>query len=278
MTLVEENIRNYIETLQRRIAQLESVIAASPKGQLVIRHRKDAHYFSQRFTENGKRFDRYLSPTDHADTVRLLSDKKYAEWVLPSLRKNLKAAEYFVRFHSGAEEDELASEFNHRFPTSCANLYTPSDMFTENWLSATWEECPANQDQALHQTIKGDLVRSKSEEFIANSLYYHDQAYLYEKPLWLPGLSFPFFPDFTILNAYTRLVCYWEHFGKMDDPDYAQKALRKISTYHRNGIIIGVNLICTFESKAVPFTYVDAERIVTEYFCRNRSGLYIPSY
>jgi len=46
-------------------------------------------------------------------------------------------------------------------------------------------------------------------------------------------------PDFTTLNKRTRVQRYHEHFGKMDDPQYARKALEKIRLYENNGIFVG---------------------------------------
>ena len=41
---------------------------------------------------------------------------------------------------------------------------------------------------------------------------------------------------------------YWEHDGRMDDPKYAEKAVRKINSYIANGYFLGDNLIVSFES------------------------------
>ena len=45
---------------------------------------------------------------------------------------------------------------------------------------------------------------------------------------------------------------YLEHFGMMDDEEYVNKMLFKISTYERNGIFIGVNLFVTYETSKRP--------------------------
>ena len=38
----------------------------------------------------------------------------------------------------------------------------------------------------------------------------------------------------------------------MDNPEYAESAIKKIETYGKNGIFLGKNLIATFESKNNP--------------------------
>ena len=38
----------------------------------------------------------------------------------------------------------------------------------------------------------------------------------------------------------------------MEKPEYCEKALHKLQTFARNGIVLGQNLIATFESEDVP--------------------------
>ena len=49
----------------------------------------------------------------------------------------------------------------------------------------------------------------------------------------------------------TRQEIYWEHHGMMDDPAYAQNAVKKIQAYEKNGIYPGERLILTFETNQV---------------------------
>ena len=43
-----------------------------------------------------------------------------------------------------------------------------------------------------------------------------------------------------------------EHFGRMDDPGYAEKAVNKIIQNQRNGLIQGINILYTFETSNFP--------------------------
>ena len=42
--------------------------------------------------------------------------------------------------------------------------------------------------------------------------------------------------------------------GMMDDPEYANKNIKKISIYEQNGYHAGNNMILTFESSQVPLS------------------------
>ena len=75
------------------------------------------------------------------------------------------------------------------------------------------------------------------------------------------------YPDFTIKHPKTGKIYYWEHFGRMDDPKYAQNAISKLESYIKNGIIPDIDLISTYETKEHPLDYEMIEKIVKEYFC-----------
>ena len=51
----------------------------------------------------------------------------------------------------------------------------------------------------------------------------------------------------------------------MDDPDYANKVFYKLNVYQKNHIILGDNLIVTFETLANPFTIQAAEDTLKMY-------------
>ena len=69
--------------------------------------------------------------------------------------------------------------------------------------------------------------------------------YRYEAELFINGNRY--YPDFMILLP-DGSILIWEHFGMMDDIDYASRAWRKIENYRRAGYVQHTNLICTYES------------------------------
>ena len=73
------------------------------------------------------------------------------------------------------------------------------------------------------------------------------------------------YPDFTLLNVRARTEIYLEHFGMMDNPEYAQKAIQKLETYSKNGIYIGKNLLVTFETLRNPLDMKMVEGMLKEF-------------
>lgn len=101
------------------------------------------------------------------------------------------------------------------------------------------------EDRLVHKTVRGELVRSKSEVIIANALHYHNLEYVYEPELIFEGKSKR--PDFRVIDDDTGEEWYWEHCGMMDDPKYKKRWEDKKAFYKKNGIEEGKNLIVTYD-------------------------------
>lgn len=109
-------------------------------------------------------------------------------------------------------------------------------------------------------------VRSKSEIWEVQGLSDQEVAFLYEFPLKLidmHGIPRTIYPDFTILNRKTHELMYWEHFGKMDDPEYLANFKFKQQLYACNGIL-GSNLYQTFESSNDPLTMAEVKTVIRD--------------
>lgn len=109
-------------------------------------------------------------------------------------------------------------------------------------------------------------VRSKSELMEVQRMDVRDVAFLYEFPLTLidsQGGVVTFYPDFTILNKETQEVFYWEHYGRMDDPDYLFSFKNKQELYACNGIL-GSQLYQTFESAKRPLTLYEVNAVIDD--------------
>ena len=107
------------------------------------------------------------------------------------------------------------------------------------------------------------MVRSKSEAMIDMILYTHKLPYRYECALSLGDITL--YPDFTLRHPRNGTTLYWEHFGQMDNPVYAQKSYSKLQLYTSHGIIPSIHLITTYETKMTPLTAAIIEKTVSFY-------------
>lgn len=117
----------------------------------------------------------------------------------------------------------------------------------------------------IHKTLKGELVRSKSEVIIANMLFEAGIEYEYEKelPLGEDGVRIP---DFTIDDAESGILIYWEHCGMMSDPLYRKRWEEKKLIYARHDIIEGENLIVSYDNMDGSIDSVAIKAIIEKYF------------
>lgn len=115
-----------------------------------------------------------------------------------------------------------------------------------NWGNEDFIQYSNYGENKIHNTKKGDVVRSKSERDIANFLYSQGILYRYECQLVMDGQIY--YPDFTIYNPETKRTIYWEHLGLMDDLEYRAKNMKKIETYINSGVATPWdNLIISYE-------------------------------
>ncbi len=89
-------------------------------------------------------------------------------------------------------------------------------------------------DGRKHRTNNGEMVRSKSEVIVANTLASLGLFCEYEKPLANPQDGSDMIrPDFTISHG--GRVFYWEHLGMLHKPQYRASWEWKMNWYHKCG-------------------------------------------
>ena len=149
------------------------------------------------------------------------------------------------------------------------NLVSPliesRQSYIENWVKMYVNEASKEfVEGRIYQTDTGIMVRSKSEKIIADLFTKHGVPYVYEPCITLKNGRI-FSPDFAVLNVKARISYYWEHFGLSDNSDYSDKNLNKLCEYENAGIVVGKNLITSFESATRPLSTKTIESKIKEY-------------
>ncbi len=91
------------------------------------------------------------------------------------------------------------------------------------------------EENLIHRTSRGEMVRSKSEVIIADHLASKSIEYGYEQPLTIHGVTR--YPDFTIEDAESGMTYFWEHCGMLHVPKYRRRWEEKLAWYRTNGIL-----------------------------------------
>lgn len=164
---------------------------------------------------------------------------------------------YHLLKYSSEEYSDIAKRFTDLF----ADVFHDSDKDMRPQIVQVGNQF--YEEKLIHKTIRGELVRSKSEVIIANALHNHNLVYVYEPELVLEGKVYR--PDFKIEDADTGDVWYWEHCGMMDNPKYKKRWENKKAFYKKNGIEEGKNLIITYDEDGA-FDSQKLEEIIKEMF------------
>ena len=244
--------RDIIDELEKNTLEaIDGTLRVSVDG-------KKVRYY-QYFGEGEK--ERYIH-ADEIDIARTLAQRDYNERVFKLAKKRLNQITRLLKDYDENEIDELYEKLH---PVR-KNLITPI-MPTTNQKYAEWRNLQYQgkdfyEGLPIILTEKGERVRSKSEKILADYFYKNNIEYKYEKPLRLKGVG-TVYPDFTFFSKKLGEEIYWEHDGRMDDSEYARKAIRKISAYESNGIYLGKKLIVTFETTDKVLSTKEIEGLVS---------------
>ena len=172
--------------------------------------------------------------------------------------------------------------------------------FTGEGYACRWQESNSvvkkrrthkKDDYHKYKTLRGDYVGSKSEVIIADRLFvsgipYHYEVAItpeatpdtrrpvydefgrimgYETIAFSPEASDTLHPDFYVLNKRTRTAYFWEHLGKMDDPDYCKRNFNRFMRILDAGYVIGEDLLVTHEDSRNPLMTESIDKIIEKY-------------
>ncbi len=185
---------------------------------------------------------------ENEELIRRLAQKGYDQKVKRIVDRRLRQIQKFSTEYSDQEIERVFDDMHPIRKQLVVPYDKPWQQKVLGWKAIPYIGKEFAKDIPEIYTRKGERVRSKSEKLIADTLNENGIEYKYECPLELRGYG-KIYPDFTILSRKKGKTIYWEHDGRMDDPKYAEKAVRKINSYIRNDIIPGERLILTFETE-----------------------------
>ena len=270
---------NYLQRksyLLRLMKEKKKSLVKAPEGSLIVTDaRGKARFYWVMPGERG--IGTYLGKKD-LGKVRELAQKSYDQKVLRVAEQELKAWNMLAKFFPSMTVEEVyrtLSPVRQKFVTP---VIPTDEEFQEQWEAVTYEPGRFMDGAAVFMTDRGERVRSKSEQLIANLLYRLGIPYRYEYPLevMVNGSKRIWRPDFTILDVRNRRELYLEHFGLLDDlsdrDNYARIAFRKMKVYEENGHFDGGDMIFSFETSKAPLDITSVERKV-----RRALGMPLPS-
>ncbi len=255
-------VRSRKECLEKLIAKKEDALRHAPEGHLRIHDKKS---YSQYYwiKDSGDTRGFFIKKKNY-NTARKLAQKDYDQRFIKYAKKEVKTISKYLEC---IENNGLTTVFDN-LSDKRRVLVTPyissDDIYAKEWMEEEYPPMGFDEKIAEFYSDSGLRVRSKTEIIIADMLEKNGIPFKYERPLYLKNWG-TVRPDFTCLNVRTRKEYVWEHFGKMNDEDYATENIAKIHAYERNGFIMGSNMIMTFETSEHPINSNNIKLLIQKF-------------
>ena len=271
----KQNLVSNLKEMSRELSELAVKISKSPSanvdGSLVSKKQNGTTRLFQRLSKDKLK---YLGADDRQLRI-LLAQKAYAQKLSKAALREKKQLDSCVEIlesgkdKNGADSADIDLVYG-RLPDHIRENTGPSlvtdDGFAEKWQKEKYQNRWMKSDFS-YETPRGEKVRSKSEWMIACMLTEAGVPYRYEEVVPLSEDFMVFlYPDFTVLNKRTRKVYYWEHFGRMSDPEYIENSfMPKMNDYYNFDFLPGDRLLMTFESKGHPLDTTSVKRLIERF-------------
>lgn len=248
------------EFLLRDITSMEKYISKAPEGLLkCYKIKGHIKWYIEQTDDFGNKTRKYL-PKKEKQLAQELALKSYYLHALPEKKNELNNINRYLKNVKPTKSDLFIQESSNYYELLKPSLNLP------NMESAgiETEKNINHPENLIVKTRRGEYVRSKSEAFIADTLFELNIPYKYEFPFHVDDITL--FPDFTIIHPRTKETYIWEHFGLMDNPSYVRNSLGKIPLFLSKDYMPGNNLIITYESKTMPLSFSHVRNIISMYF------------
>ncbi len=267
----------FLTQIESRIAELEEVlkikqfaVKKNPSGLVRIVRQKNYLQFYKRSSPSDAQ-GTYM-PRSQEKQARAFIQNDYDKKTIPAIEAEIKELKDFIKAYKEKCSDTVYKKLASTRREVVTPLTLDDEAYAAAWLKVEYRHKKFAEDAPQLFTDNNEKVRSKSEVIIANALKAAGVPYRYEFPLVVDRNAADadtdfcqLHPDFYCLNLRTRQEFAWEHFGMMDDPEYAARATEKLQLYAENGFFPGKNLIITMETSAKPVSSKLLKSVIKTY-------------
>lgn len=266
----KEELEEMLSYYRDLVKDYNRVISNSPDGSLYYQKKENRIQFLYAHSVDGKKKREGIN--HKTELIKALARKKFAEKSLKIIEANVDSLQKCIDSIKPFDCDEVVKSMGDAYSL------IPNEFFFDRYLVTInlnldgaiqarvnrhreWGNAPYNQSNYMVEmkknvTSRGIRVRSKSEALITEMLYrIYDIPNHYEQVQTIDGITIC--PDFTFEDSEGKLF-YWEHLGMMDNPEYAERNLKKLNRYYNVGIVPGDNLILSFDRKGkIDMKYIE---------------------
>ncbi len=249
-------------TIEKTVEELKERLSSSPEGTLRAAKRPNGYQYYQ-MLETRDTVGVYITRKNKV-LASQLAQKEYDNKLLAVLEKQLKTINRFLNSYNPDEVLKVFESLNDSRKLLVTPEYLPDEEYVKQWLCRPYRKLPFNAGDPEYYTANHELVRSKSEIIIANTLKSYNIPYRYEFPVYEDGIPIGA-PDFNCLNVRLRKEYYWEHLGMTGDEKYVNKNICKLEKYTMAKGFDESRLILTFESDKHPLNTLIVEEKIRRY-------------
>lgn len=227
--------------LQRALAKKsKKALKRYPQGSLSSKLRKNKTAFYHQKKVNGCAQQSNIS--GQREQIKALLDKRISEETLAAAERNIRALQKLKEQYQPNAFTDVMRRLSKSYHEAVIALGDDEILDEETGKPIQYH---FDEEQHIHETLCGLMVRSKSEVIITNALISYGIPFSYEKDFpRYEGDEWPLEPDFTfeLPNGEVKL---WEHLGMLKREKYCKRNADKLYTYQLQGFHIGRNLIIT---------------------------------
>ena len=200
--------------LKSAVREAEDYVKRAPQGMLRdIKHGKSFQYFwrKEKSDTNGT----YLPASSETRTIRELAQKDYCLKFIKEAKEELRSLENYLSTTEKRNVEAVYMDMSEARKVYSNPFITPDDLYIRQWEDRTYEQGYFAPDYPEYYSAKGERVRSKAEENIANLLILNKIPYHYECPFVIGGEEKR--PDFYCLKLakmpftvyFTGSLCFY---------------------------------------------------------------------
>lgn len=262
MYFVKQALIKREQMLKELIKKKQQALKMAPEGTLrANRHGRGIQFFH--FVSDEKPGGEYIKKSN-IKLAKELAQKEYDQKALKRAEKEYAILQKLNEIYKNGMVEDTYENIALLKQHLIAPIWMPDKTYIENWKNEPYIGLEFREDNPEFYSDRGERMRSKSELMIANALNKYGIPYKYECPLELKSYG-TVYPDFTVLNIKQRKEMYWEHLGLLDDYDYRERNLNKLTWYELNGFFPGDKLILSYETARHPLSTKLINMIINRY-------------
>ena len=257
-----DNINSRFDILTKMSDKTKEKLKNYPKGNVFIKHRNNKAYYY--FSEDGSnKNERLIDPNDK-EYIELLLQRAYLEKVLKAVQKEMKTLKRIQMNYPETIAEDIFNQLSDERKLFVKPIILTDEQFALRWQNTPYTPKPIPDNLPVFETLRGERVRSKSEQIIADRLYVNGIPYKYECPLKAGEKIIH--PDFTVLRLSDRKELYYEHLGRLDEAKYSCDNVPRLNDYILNGYLPGDRLFLSFETSKTPLDVRVIDKLINEQF------------